>query len=283
MPPMIKARTAPPLVDRDHGDGRYTIRALDRGIRVLSILSDGQPRTLTELSDQVGLTGSTIFRLLATLSGHNYVARDELSGKYELGLACLDLARSYQEGNIIRRLALPIVQALRDDTMETVHLAVLDDMQVCYLDKQPGLHAIGLMSSRVGARFPAYCTGLGKALLAFTDPYLVRTHFERVGLPRCTDTTLRTVDALMHDLRQVRDRGFALDRGEHEPEVRCIAAPIFSANGNVAAALSVAGPASRLDPVDANYSLAARTVEAARTVSCKLGWSPSCRSPGSEQ
>lgn len=268
---MIKASpAAKPSRARDHSDSRYTIRALDRGIRILSLLADGRPRTLADLSDQAGLNSSTTFRLLATLVGHNYVTRDADSGKYALGLSCLDLARSYQEGDVIRRSALPILQALRDDTMETVHLAVLDGMQVLYLDKQPGLRAIGLMASHVGARFPAHCTGLGKALLAYTDPDLVRAHFDRVGLRRYTDTTILTVDALLQDLERVRRRGYALDHGEHEPEVRCVAAPIFSARGALLAALSVAGPASRLDPVEANHGLIEQTVAAARAVTRKL-------------
>jgi DNA-binding IclR family transcriptional regulator len=261
---------AKPLRERDHGDSRYTIRALDRGIRILSLLADGKPRTLTDVSGQVGLNNSTTFRLLVTLAGHNYVVRDTGSGKYALGLSCLGLARAYQEGDVIRRTALPILQALRDETMETVHLAVLDGMDVLYLDKVPGLHAIGLMSSHVGARFPAYCTGLGKALLAFADANLVRAHFERVGLRHYTDSTLTTVDALLHDLEQVRRHGFALDHGEHEPEVRCVAVPIFGARGAVLAALSVAGPASRLDPLQSNTVLIEKAVAAARSVSLHL-------------
>jgi DNA-binding IclR family transcriptional regulator len=269
--PMISVSPATgPLRDRDHGDGRYTIRALDRGIRILSLLADGKPRTLSDVSFQVGLTSSTTFRLLVTLAGHNYVARDAGSGKYALGLSCLDLARAYQEGDVIRRTALPILQALRDETMETVHLAVLDGMDVLYLDKQPGLRAIGLMSSHVGARFPAYCTGLGKALLAYVDPDLVRAHFDRVGLRCYTDSTILTVDALLHDLEQARRRGFALDHGEHESEVRCVAVPIFGNRGMALAALSVAGPASRIDPLESNHVLIEQTVAAARSVSRKL-------------
>jgi IclR family acetate operon transcriptional repressor len=267
---MLSASPAEPSRARDHSDSRYTIRALDRGIRILSLLADGRPRTLADVSDQAGLNSSTTFRLLATLVGHNYVTRDADSGKYALGLSCLDLARAYQESDVIRHTALPILQSLRDETMETVHLAVLDGMHVLYLDKQPGLRAIGLMASRVGARFPAHCTGLGKALLAYTDPDLVRAHFDRVGLQRYTDATILSVEALLHDLEQVRCRGFALDHGEHEPEVRCVAAPILSARGALLASLSVAGPASRLDPLEGNHRLIAQTMAAARAVSQKL-------------
>ncbi len=135
---------------------RYNIRVLDRAIQVLSALSDGELHSLTNLSEKVKLSSSTTFRILSNLHYHNYVERDDQTGAYKLGLACLELARAYSESNDIRLTALPELEALRDDTKETVHLAVLDRNQVVYLDKLPGLHAIGIMSSQIGRRSPAY-------------------------------------------------------------------------------------------------------------------------------
>ena len=251
-------------------DDRYTIRVVDRALDILTLLADGEPRLLAQVSGAAGLHTSTAFRVLATLAGRNFVERDAQTGHYTLGIASLELARAYQDASYLRRVALPTLQRLRDDTGETVHLAVLDNLDVVYLDKQQSFRAVAIMSSRVGARLPAYCTGLGKALLAYTDPDLVRAHFDRVGLRRYTDATLPTIDSLLHELEQVRRRGFAFDHGEHEPEVRCVAAPIFGPRGAVSAALSVAGPASRLDPLETNHALIERTVAAARAVSGKL-------------
>lgn len=251
---------------------RYNIRVLDRAIRILSVLSDGKPRTLTELSEEIAINSSTTFRLLATLAYHNYVERDEQSGEYRLGLACLELARAYHAGSYIRRAALPELERLRRDTRETVHLAVLDNMEVFYLEKLHGLHAVGLMISRVGGRAPAYCTGLGKVLLAYTDPELVRAHFEQTGLQRYTDATIRHVDDLMDHLDIVRQRGYALDQGEHEVEIRCVAAPIFDISGEVVAAISVSGTAGRMEPLETNQALIDRTRQAACTISERLGY-----------
>ncbi len=253
---------------------RYNIRVLDRAIRILSVLSDGKPRTLTELSEEIALNSSTTFRLLATLAYHNYVERDEQSGEYRLGLACLKLARAYHADNYIRRAALPELEKLRNDTTETVHLAVLDKMQVFYLEKLHGLHAVGLMSSRVGGYAPAYCTGLGKVLLAYTDPELVRAHFEQTGLHRYSDRTIQSVDELMKHLEQVRRQGYALDQGEHEVEIRCVAAPVFDISGEVVAAISVSGTAGRMEPLETNQALIDRTQQAARTISKSLGYRP---------
>lgn len=257
---------------QDLATERYNIRAVDRALRLLAVLSDGKPRNLTELSEAIGLSSSTTFRILATLVCNNYVERDKHSGNYRLGLACLELAQVYHVGSDIRQVALPELERLRDDTKETVHLALLDKMEVVYVEKINGLHVVQVMSSRVGGRLPAYCTGLGKVLLAHTDQHLVRTHFEQTGLIPYTPMTIQSVDALMEHLAQVRRQGYALDRGEHEAEVRCVAAPVFDATNKVVAAISVAGPSGRMDPVEAQTEIIDRTLSAARAISSRLGY-----------
>lgn len=251
---------------------RYNIRVLDRAVDVLSALSDGEQHSLTSLSETVNLSSSTTFRILSTLLSHGYVERDERSGAYGLGLACLELARAYGESNDVRVTALPYLEMLRDDTKETVHLAVLDRHEVVYLDKLPGLHAIGIMSSQIGRRAASYCTGLGKALLAFEDLDEVRIHFQREGLRRFTDATVPSVDELIRQLEQIRKRGYSFDLGEHEQEVRCIAAPVFDIGGRPVAAISVSGPSSRLDPLEEKRELITRTLESAHSISAKLGY-----------
>ena len=133
-------------------------------------------------------------------------------------------------------MALPELEVLRDKTKETIHLAILDNMEVAYLEKLRGLHAIGLMSSQVGGRALAYCTGLGKVLLAYEDQERVRSHFTQFEFVPFTDTTIRTTAQLMSHLAEIREKGYATDYGEHEPDVYCVAAPIFDVNNEVVAA-----------------------------------------------
>ena len=255
-------------------EGRYHIRVLDRALRVLAVLSDGKPRTLVELSEEIPLNNSTTYRLLATFAHHGYVEREEDSGKYMLGFSCLALARSYQSSNHVRRVALGELEELRDSTGETIHLAILDGMHVAYLEKLHGLHAIGLMTSHVGGRVPAYCTGLGKALLAYEDPERVRSHYQTAGLKRFTATTIADLESLIQHLALIRQQGYAIDNGEHEPEVHCVAAPIHDARGQVVAAVSISGPASRIGPPGENHTYIKRTVEAAAHISTRLGYRP---------
>jgi DNA-binding IclR family transcriptional regulator len=260
------------LKDSVQKEDRYNIRAVERALRLLSVMSDGKPRTLRELSDKVGINSSTTFRILATLACSNYVERDDLTGAYRVGIACLELAGAYMESSDIRRIALSELERLRDETKETVHLAVLDKMEVVYVEKLHGLHAIGIMHSQVGGRAPAYCTGLGKVLLAYTDQDLVRNYYIKTGLYRYSDATIQSVDALLEHLEKVRAQGYALDLGEHEAEVRCVAVPIFGMSGRVLSAISVSGPASRMTTLENQTELIQRTREAAYTISTRFGY-----------
>jgi IclR family transcriptional regulator, KDG regulon repressor len=260
-------------------DERQNIRVLDRAFSILSLLSDGTPRLLTELSAQAGLNSSTTFRLLNSLSYYRFVERDEATGKYQLGIGCLQLARVYLQGSSLRDASMLELQKLRDDTLEAVHLAVLSDMKVVYVEKLEGLHAVGIMSSRVGASAPSHCTGLGKAMLAYADDEAVRSHFGRVGLAVFTDNTLHSLDDLMSELERIRGRGYSFDRGEHEAEVRCVAAPVFDGQGAAVAAISVAGPISRMEPLEENRQLINRVRQAAAAISSRLGYRPLSLSP----
>ena len=258
------------LVSRE--DPRYNIRVLDRAFRILSLLTDGKPRTLAEISESIDLSSSTTFRMLSTLSYHRYVRRNEMTNQYQLGLACLELAQGYTFSDNLRRVALTELEALRDETKETVHLVVLDQMQIVYIEKIPGLHAIGIMSSSVGRHAPAYCTGVGKVLLAYLKEDQVRSYYDQNGFHGFTSTTITDLDLLMQQLDQIRRQGYALDKGEHEDEVRCVAAPIFDMEGKAVAAISVSGPALRIDPIEENTELIDRAKETALRISKEMGY-----------
>jgi DNA-binding IclR family transcriptional regulator len=255
-------------------DPRYNIRVLDRAFRILSLLADGKPRTMLELSEGIELSPSTTFRLLSTLTYYRYLKRDEQTNQYSLGLACLELYRAFSESNDIRQTALPELEALRNDVKEVVHLAVLDQNEVVYLDKLSGLHTVGIMGSRIGGRSPSYCTGVGKVLLAYEKNPTYIEFFEKNPFEKFTDTTITSIEDLQAELNEIRRQGFALDRGEHESEVWCVATPIFNISGEAVAALSISGPSARIAPLDENSELVKKARLTARTISIKLGFNP---------
>ena len=258
-----------------HDDPRYNIRVLERAISILSLLANGEPRTPSEISEEIDLSPSTTFRMLSTLAYYRYVKRDETTNQYQLGLACLELAHAYMGSNDLRRVALPELETLRNETKETVHLAVLHDMEIVYLEKLPGLHAIGLMSSRVGGRAPAYCTGVGKALLAYQSAEVVRAYYQKHGLHPYTEITITDLRQLMSELEAIHNCGLAFDHGEHEDEVRCVAVPIFDISGQAVAALSISGPGARMDPLKKNQVMIVLAQQAAQNISRMLGHNPS--------
>ncbi len=251
---------------------RYRIRVVDRAISVLNLLSDGQPRSLTEVHEELGLSSSTAFRLLSSLACHALVTQDPHTGRYCLGLRCLELARAYADNNDLRTVALLELERLRDATGESVHLAVLEGMEVIYLEKLPGLHAVGIMSSRVGGRAPAYCTGLGKVLLAGQPHAAVRKYYAANPMTRHTGTTIVRISTLLDQLGVVARQGYALDQREHEVEVECVASPVLDPDGTVVAAISVSGPADRISRQIAETGLISRTIEAASAISGRLGY-----------
>lgn len=263
-----------PTKSRHQDSVRYNIRALDRAISILSLLSDGIPRTTAEISQQLGLSPSTTFRMVSTLAYYRYIRRDKKTNQYQLGLACLELAQAYLVSNDVRMVALPELEALRDETKETIHLAVLDKMEIVYLEKLPGLHAIGIMSSHIGGRAPAFCTAVGKILLAYQDQDKIREYYTRHALFPFTNATIVDLDLLINELIEIRQQGFAFDRGEHESEVRCVATPIFDLNGQVEAAISISGPSIRMDPLEENHAMIARAKQTALNISRQLGYLP---------
>jgi len=264
-----------PVKSGSQDEARYNIRVLDRAISILTLLADGTARTPAEISEAIELSPSTTFRMLSTLAYHHYVLREEATNQYRLGLACLELAHAYLTGNDLRRISLPELEVLRNETKENVHLAVLEGMEIIYLEKLPGLHAIGLMSSRVGGRSPAYCTGVGKVLLAYQKLDGVQAYYQVNGLPRYTEHTITNLTDLVSELEAIRRAGYGFDHGEHEDEVRCVAAPVFDITGQVVAALSISGPEARMDPLEENYDLISLILRSAMNISRQLGYNQS--------
>jgi IclR family acetate operon transcriptional repressor len=153
-----------------------------------------------------------------------------------------------------------------------VHLATLQGTQVIYLEKLPGLHPIGLMSSRVGDRSPAHCTGLGKALLAYVPEAELRQAYAG-GLKEFTPHTITRLPPLLAELERVRREGFAVDDEEHEQGVVCVAAPVFDTD-RVVAAISASGPADRIRKEMRERGLTQAVLAAAAEISARLGRVP---------
>ncbi|MGB3903673.1 MAG: IclR family transcriptional regulator [Anaerolineae bacterium] len=228
---------------------RYRVRAVDRALDLLATFSISEPEfTLTELASRRGLSPSTTYRLLVTLESHGYIERSNQTGGYSLGVACLDLGNVFLSQLDLREQALRVMEALREECKETVHLGILDGsrMEVIYLEKLEGLLPVAMRGSRVGGRVPAHCTALGKCMLAYLAEGVVRDFYTREGLPSHTPNTITDLNELLRELKETSRKGLAIDDIEHEVSVRCVAAPVWNHKKAVVGAISVSGPANRM-------------------------------------
>jgi DNA-binding IclR family transcriptional regulator len=247
----------------------YRTRSVERVLAVLDAFIDAGPNlTLMQVCEATGLTPSTAYRLMANLVARGYLEPGREGNAYRLGLTVVRLAGVALGQLDVRVKAAPMMDELRNRTRETVHLAALDGRHIIYLEKLEGLHAIGLMSSRVGRTAPAHCTALGRVLLAF-NPDAAEAILDG-PLEAPTARTVVDPKALRALFAQVNEEGYALDLGEFEPEVRCVAAPIRNHSGAVIAAMSVSGPAQRIEPM-LTEGLVPEVVRVARAISRVLG------------
>jgi DNA-binding IclR family transcriptional regulator len=259
---------------REVGGSRYTVSAVAKALQLLSAFSlRDRQASLAELATRTGIPRATAFRLLATLEEEGFVVKE--GGEYRPGFKCFIVGNVAAAGLDLRKEARPQLVKLRDETGETAQVAILDSWQVVYLERVLSRQAVGYMTSRAGAILPAYCTGLGKVLLAYRPESDVVGWASTQTFRALTPNTITTVERMVEEMRAIRDRGYGVDEQEREVGVRCIAAPIRDHEGDVVAALSVAGPSDRMPQRLVGSEMASRVVAAAGAISARLGYTPS--------
>ncbi len=204
-----------------------------------------RPVRFTELLAQSQHPKATLYRLVQTLAGLGLLAYDGETQTYTPGLRLVRLAHSAWKHASLAPLARPALDRLADITGETVHLAQLEKGQVLYVDKRKAAQPIDLFS-QAGKVGPGYCTGIGKAMIAFLEAAERDQAIAQQSFYRYTPSTLCSAEALRADLERVREEGFAWDREEHEPGIICIAVPILSRQ-RVVGGLSVTTATNRHD------------------------------------
>jgi IclR family KDG regulon transcriptional repressor len=252
----------------------YSIQAVSNALRMLEAFYQEPELGVSELSRRLALHKNNVFRLLATLEEGGYIEQSESSERYRLGTRCLELGQAFSRGHTLLRRARPILEALSRECGETTHLGVLRDYEVVHLDGVLPQQLL-LTALRLGQRLPVHCTALGKVLVGCRQP-AQRDAFgleivAEAGLASRTQATIVDSQKLFDELSTVSTQGFALDLEECEPGIRCVAAPVLDAQGNVVAAISVSGPASRLDTGVLQGEVGAAVMASAERLSEELG------------
>ena len=198
----------------------------------------------SEIAKLSGLPVSTVHRFLVNLESGGFLMRDNV-GNYHLGVACVFLGQGAREQLDIRMVSLPHLQLLNHRTRETVHLTVRHGLSAVYIEKLDSPQPLRI-HSRIGASVPLHCSAVGKVLLAYLNEVERERLLSELELRRFTENTVGSIQELQTQLARVRKAGYACDLEEHEPHVRCIAAPVWDHSGAVNASLSVTGPTVRM-------------------------------------
>jgi len=224
---------------------------VDRVVLILGVFErSSEALTAGQISVRSGIPRSSVHRILSQLVSARWLMRHE--DGYALGLRMFEIGSLVGHRSRITCAARPFIHELAERTGQVVHLAVLDQQDVVYLDKTASAFAerafADTLPSRVGGRLPAHCTAVGKALLAYAPPATV-SEYLATGLRRRTEASLATPAALEAAIVAIRNSGYATDRDEAVPGVACFAAPIRNFD-EVVAAVSVCGPREQMRAKD---------------------------------
>ena len=244
------------LPDRSNHGSTYSIRAVERVCDLLDLVQRTEAGfTLADVVAATDLPKSSAFRYLATLEERRYVERDLVTGQFRIGPGFLPLRTRHLD--LLLERARPMLEALRDRFGETVNLAVLDGNRTSYAEIVES-HKSMRLSARAGDRDPLHCTAVGKAIATLLPAEHLRAILEAEGMPARTDTTITDVATFFGEVELTRDRGYAIDDRENEPDGRCVAVPL--GEPHMPMALSLSAPSARF-PIE-EVETVARALEA---------------------
>ncbi len=250
---------------------RATLASVRNAARVLRAFSRaGQELGITELSRQLGLGKSTVHRLVTTLAAERLLERGSTPGRYRLGLVLYELGSRVTEHVDLHQAALPVLTTLRHETGEMVHVAVLDGLEVVYVERLES-HNLLPIFRQVGHRLPAHWTSSGKILLASLPPEELTRRLTQWQPVAQTPWTITDMNRLLAELAAVARQGWAQNNEEGHLGIVSVGAPIRGRDGTVMAAVSVVGDSARMRTMMRRATTL--VIESARIISGRLGYS----------
>jgi IclR family transcriptional regulator, acetate operon repressor len=247
-----------------------SIQSLDRGVIILEAVGrSGNPVSLTELTDLLGIDRSSAFRLANTLKRRGFLANPSGRKDYILGPSIWRLSRRYDWSKMLIAVSHEHLKSLAARTMETAHLAVKEGKQALFIDHAAVTHMIAV-SGQTGELVPLYCTAHGKALLADLGKRELEALFGAAPLRAYTAQTIGSIDRLARSCAEINARGFATDDAEFQEGIRCVASPIRGRDGVIVGSIGISAPQTRF-PKERYPECAAQVVEVAQAISEILG------------
>ncbi len=251
---------------------RYTIEALARGLEVLTLFTAARPAlSFHEIVAELGLPKSSVFRIISTLEQQGYLEHDAEKRRYRPGLKVFQLGFAALASLELPQLARPQLEWLAQRLDETVSLAVLERLDIIYIDRVRNRAIVGLVLG-VGSRLPAHSTSLGKVLLAELPEAELAARLSQAELARTTEHTIGDRQALLAELAAIRARGYAVSDQELAVGLRGVAAPIRDHTRRAVAAINASGPAATISRARLERELAPAVVATADRISRALGY-----------
>ncbi|MGE4290625.1 MAG: IclR family transcriptional regulator [Desulfovibrio sp.] len=223
------------------------INSVERALDVLLYFNaKDAPVGVSQISKELGVHKSTVFRTLATLESRRFVAQDPESGKYSLGISLFALGRKITVYDVFK----PFAKRLCDEFKESINISILEmsasgTYKSTIVVKEDSKDNVLSVSPKIGTSMDCYCSSVGKCLLAFSSN-VSTSAFEGYSFIDYTDNTIGTVAELLAELEKVRKAGYAVDAEEQEVGLTCVGVPIFDRHGRAIAAMSVSGPTQRV-------------------------------------
>ena len=251
-------------------DAAAPVKSVETAIRIVETVEALDGAGISELATELGVAKSTVHDHLKTLEAHEFVTR--CGNRYHIGLRFLDHGGRARSRTKVYPVARTEVDRLAEETGETANLVVEEHGLGVYVHVARGEMAINL-DTYIGKREHLHNTAVGKAILAHLSDERVDAILDRWGMPRDTDRTVASREDLDDELRRARERGYAIDREERLPGLRCVAAPIVREGTDVVGAISISGPASRMDDDRIEGTLADKVLRTANIVEVNVTYS----------
>lgn len=236
------------------------VTAVERTMLILETISKNNKIILSDIAKQTKIHKSTVFRFLNTLEDLGYIGKNSTDEKYFLTTKMNNFHNVTSVEGVLLKEGIQIVEKIAKYTKETVHLAKLENRKLTYLHKIESTQTLRVStSSQISGEAPLYCTGLGKAMIAFLDEDETLKIVKLLNYEKFTDTTITNEKSLLRELDLIKKQGYAIDNEEHEIGIMCVAAPILVRN-NPIAAISISGPSQRMKDKIQQYSILIETL-----------------------
>ena len=248
-------------------------QSVEKVIKMLELLSkQTKPMRLSDFTELLEMNGSTVLRYLATLQRLGYIAQEKDTGKYYMTMKICRLADQVSSHNEIIQICAPYLRSLSHIFLESANLSIEHEMRLLYIDVVNGNVQMLTTMQRIGNTAPLHCTGSGKLMLLNYDDNKIDHYIAVRGLTVMTENSLATKEALLRELEKVRAAGYAWDNQELSLGARCIAAPVYNYKGDIAAAISISGPISRMTD-EMIYERLSFLLDAVKEASFRMGYS----------